>query len=124
MDTQTASPPTPPPAPVIGNAFVEQYYHILHYSPELVHRFYQESSILSRPEPNGVMTSVTTTEVSLFGLSTLFMAEFVILSSCLMQQLTEKIAIKKHMVFCSQINGLMESRELCCVHRERRPKVH
>ncbi|KAE9449335.1 hypothetical protein C3L33_18745, partial [Rhododendron williamsianum] len=63
MDTQTASPPTPPPAPVIGNAFVEQYYHILHYSPELVHRFYQESSILSRPEPNGVMTSVTTTEL-------------------------------------------------------------
>ncbi|XP_058186951.1 nuclear transport factor 2-like isoform X2 [Rhododendron vialii] len=62
MDTQTTSSPTPPSAQVIGNAFVEQYYHILHHSPELVHRFYQESSVLSRPEPNGVMTSVTTTE--------------------------------------------------------------
>ncbi|KAI8534125.1 hypothetical protein RHMOL_Rhmol10G0064200 [Rhododendron molle] len=62
METQAASPPTPPPAQVIGNAFVEQYYHILHHSPELVHRFYQESSVLSRPEPNGVMMSVTTTE--------------------------------------------------------------
>lgn len=98
MDTQTASPTTPT-AQVIGNAFVEQYYPILHHSPELVHRFYQESSVLSRPEPNGEMTPVTTIEVSVFGLSTLFMTEFVILSSCLMQQVTDKIAIKKHIIF-------------------------
>ncbi|KAL5987872.1 hypothetical protein ACLOJK_035628 [Asimina triloba] len=44
----------------VGNAFVEQYYHILHQSPELVYRFYQNSSVMSRPEPNGDMTTVTT----------------------------------------------------------------
>ncbi|XP_076902630.1 nuclear transport factor 2-like [Bidens hawaiensis] len=47
-------------AQVVGNAFVEQYYHILHKSPELVHKFYQDSSILSRPDTNGFMSSVTT----------------------------------------------------------------
>ncbi|XXG46588.1 hypothetical protein AAC387_Pa02g1397 [Persea americana] len=51
---------TAPAAQVVGNAFVVQYYHILHQSPELVYRFYQDSSMLSRPELNGVMTSVTT----------------------------------------------------------------
>ncbi|KAH6791226.1 hypothetical protein C2S51_006232 [Perilla frutescens var. frutescens] len=61
MAAQTVSPPpAPPSAQVIGNAFVEQYYHILHYSPELVHRFYQDTSLLSRPDPNGLMTTVTT----------------------------------------------------------------
>ncbi|RWR72873.1 putative G3BP-like protein [Cinnamomum micranthum f. kanehirae] len=72
MASQTESPaPAPAPAPaaaratapaaqVVGNAFVDQYYHILHQSPELVYRFYQDSSMLSRPELNGVMTSVTT----------------------------------------------------------------
>ncbi|KAK1407357.1 hypothetical protein QVD17_38971 [Tagetes erecta] len=49
-----------PSAQVVGNAFVEQYYHILHQSPELVHKFYHDSSVLSRPDTNGVMTSVTT----------------------------------------------------------------
>ena len=65
MATQTEYPPFPPTAQVVGNAFVDQYYRILHLSPKLVHRFYQESSVLSRPEPNGVMTSVTTLKVSL-----------------------------------------------------------
>lgn len=60
MALQTATPPTTPSAEVVGNAFVEQYYHILHQSPELVYRFYQESSVISRPDSNGVMTSVTT----------------------------------------------------------------
>ncbi|XP_028090404.1 putative G3BP-like protein isoform X4 [Camellia sinensis] len=60
MAMQTATLPIPPTAQVVGNAFVEQYYHILHHSPELVHRFYQDSSVLSRPETNGVMMSVTT----------------------------------------------------------------
>ncbi|KAL5095803.1 hypothetical protein RYX36_000130 [Vicia faba] len=60
MALQTATPPTAPSAEMIGNAFVEQYYHILHQSPELVYRFYQESSLISRPDSNGVMTSVTT----------------------------------------------------------------
>lgn len=53
-----------PSAQVVGNAFVEQYYHILHQSPGLVHRFYQDSSLLSRPDSGGEMKTVTTTEVS------------------------------------------------------------
>ncbi|XP_062106490.1 nuclear transport factor 2-like isoform X2 [Humulus lupulus] len=60
MALQTASPPTAPSAQVVGNAFVEQYYHILHHSPELVFRFYQDSSVIGRPDSNGIMTSVTT----------------------------------------------------------------
>ncbi|KVG47370.1 Nuclear transport factor 2 [Cynara cardunculus var. scolymus] len=61
MATQAASPAAIlPSAQVVGNAFVEQYYHILHQSPELVHKFYQDSSILSRPDTNGLMSSVTT----------------------------------------------------------------
>lgn len=55
----------PPSAQVVGNAFVEQYYQIQHHSPESVYRFYQDSSFLSRPNANGVMTSVTTMEVSI-----------------------------------------------------------
>ncbi|KAG5143847.1 hypothetical protein JHK82_019542 [Glycine max] len=50
--------PTPQ---TVGNAFVEQYYSILHQKPDQVHRFYHESSILSRPEEDGTMTMVTTT---------------------------------------------------------------
>ncbi|KAF8408219.1 hypothetical protein HHK36_007364 [Tetracentron sinense] len=60
MAMQTSSPSSAPSAQLVGNAFVEQYYHILHQSPELVFRFYLDSSVLSRPESNGVMTSVTT----------------------------------------------------------------
>lgn len=61
MATQAANPAAVlPSAQVVGNAFVEQYYHILHQSPELVHKFYQDSSILSRPDRNGLMSSVTT----------------------------------------------------------------
>ncbi|KAK6921007.1 Nuclear transport factor 2 domain [Dillenia turbinata] len=60
MALQEARPAPAPPAQVVGNAFVEQYYHILHQSPELVYRFYQDSSVLSRPDANGSMTSVTT----------------------------------------------------------------
>ncbi|XP_039026185.1 nuclear transport factor 2-like isoform X2 [Hibiscus syriacus] len=56
MALETATPS----AQVVGNAFVEQYYHILYNSPELAHRFYHDSSVLSRPDSNGVMTSVTT----------------------------------------------------------------
>ena len=64
MALQTATPPTTPSAQVVGNAFVEQYYHILHHSPDLVYRFYQDSSVISRPDSSGVMTSVTTMKVS------------------------------------------------------------
>ncbi|KAF6171409.1 hypothetical protein GIB67_009550 [Kingdonia uniflora] len=55
-----ANPALPPSAQVIGNAFVEQYYHILHQSPKLVHKFYHDSSTVSRQNLDGVMTSVKT----------------------------------------------------------------
>ena len=63
---QSASAAAPlPTAQVVGNAFVDQYYHILHRSPELVYKFYQDSSVLSRPDSNGMMTSVSTMQVCL-----------------------------------------------------------
>lgn len=49
-----------PSAHVVGNAFVHQYYLILHQSPELVYRFYQEKSTLGRPDADSGMSSVTT----------------------------------------------------------------
>ncbi|KAL1365840.1 hypothetical protein HN51_013802 [Arachis hypogaea] len=51
--------PTPQ---MVGNAFVEQYYSILHQDPGQVHRFYHDTSVLSRPEDDGTMTTVTTIE--------------------------------------------------------------
>ncbi|CAK9140916.1 unnamed protein product [Ilex paraguariensis] len=50
----------PVSAQVVGNAFVQQYYQILHHSPGLVYRFYQDFSKLGRPEDDGSM-SITTT---------------------------------------------------------------
>ncbi|KAF8089572.1 hypothetical protein N665_0502s0036 [Sinapis alba] len=58
MAHQEVSPS--PGAEVVGRAFVEQYYHILHQSPGLVHRFYQDSSLLTRPDATGAVTTVTT----------------------------------------------------------------
>ncbi|KAJ6830792.1 putative G3BP-like protein [Iris pallida] len=58
MALQSATPTTTTPAPhVVGNAFVHQYYHVLLTSPDLVHRFYQDSSILSRPDCDEVIAS-------------------------------------------------------------------
>lgn len=57
---QETAPAPAPSAKVVGNAFVDQYYNILHQSPELVHKFYQDSSLLSRPDADGTMTTVTT----------------------------------------------------------------
>ncbi|KAI8523285.1 hypothetical protein RHMOL_Rhmol13G0061400 [Rhododendron molle] len=45
---------------VVGNAFVQQYYHIQHQSPALVHRFYQDISKLGRPDGDGNMSTTTT----------------------------------------------------------------
>jgi hypothetical protein len=56
----------------VSGAFVQQYYHILHEQPEQVHKFYQDSSILGRPEPNGTTVSVTTLAVSY---STIFLLQ-------------------------------------------------
>ncbi|KAK8979564.1 hypothetical protein V6N11_073559 [Hibiscus sabdariffa] len=44
----------------IGNAFVEQYYTILHKDPSYAYKFYLDLSVLSRPCPDGSMKSVTT----------------------------------------------------------------
>ncbi|XP_076906862.1 nuclear transport factor 2-like [Bidens hawaiensis] len=52
--------PAPVSAQVVGNAFVQQYYHILHQSSGLVHRFYQDVSKLGRPEDDGSMSMTTT----------------------------------------------------------------
>ncbi|XP_071721531.1 nuclear transport factor 2-like [Rutidosis leptorrhynchoides] len=61
-----AVPAAPAPAPVsaqvVGDAFVQQYYHILHKSPGLVHRFYQDTSKLGRPEEDGSMSITTSME--------------------------------------------------------------
>ncbi|GAA0169662.1 RNA metabolism protein [Lithospermum erythrorhizon] len=50
----------PVSAQVVGNAFVQQYYQILHQSPEQVHKFYKDISKLGRPEKDGTI-SVTST---------------------------------------------------------------
>ncbi|KAF7825832.1 putative G3BP-like protein isoform X1 [Senna tora] len=49
-----------PAAEIVGNAFVDQYYHMLHESPQLVHKFYQDVSKLGRPEKDGIMGITTT----------------------------------------------------------------
>lgn len=46
----------------VGNAFVTQYYNVLHTSPEMIHKFFQECSLLGRPGPNGQIITVTTIE--------------------------------------------------------------
>lgn len=60
MAPQADAPSTTPSVQVVGNAFVEQYYHILHHSPDMVHKFYQDPSFISRPEEDGEMITVTT----------------------------------------------------------------
>ncbi|KAF8686168.1 hypothetical protein HU200_043641 [Digitaria exilis] len=60
-----AAPEAPPSAQVVGNAFVQQYYLVLHKSPDLVYRFYQDDSRLGRPASaagSAGMDSVTTME--------------------------------------------------------------
>ncbi|KAL9226140.1 hypothetical protein vseg_001987 [Gypsophila vaccaria] len=49
-------------AEFVGCAFVSQFYQILHNSPELVYRFFNDSSTMSRPGPNGDLLTVTTME--------------------------------------------------------------
>ncbi|XP_050380896.1 nuclear transport factor 2-like [Argentina anserina] len=60
MAMQTVIAPVIPSAQVVANAFIVQYYHILHHNPGHVYRFYQDSSVMSRPDSDGVMRSVTT----------------------------------------------------------------
>lgn len=51
----------------VSNAFVTQYYLILHQSPELLHRFYKDQSVLDWAKLDGTMASATTKQVSVFG---------------------------------------------------------
>ncbi|KAH9296486.1 hypothetical protein KI387_040074, partial [Taxus chinensis] len=60
MEAQQAIPVVIHPAQVVGNAFVTQYYNVLHQSPQMAYRFYQECSKLGRPNPNGELLTVTT----------------------------------------------------------------
>ncbi|XP_059660091.1 nuclear transport factor 2-like [Cornus florida] len=50
----------PASAQIVGNAFAQQYYRTLRKSPGLVYRFYQDISMVGRPEDNGTI-SITTT---------------------------------------------------------------
>ncbi|KAK1388003.1 Nuclear transport factor 2 (NTF2) family protein with RNA binding (RRM-RBD-RNP motifs) domain [Heracleum sosnowskyi] len=62
MTVPAANPPATvsPGAQYVGKAFVDQYYYVLGISPESLYKFYNESSLLGRPNTNGTMTSVTT----------------------------------------------------------------
>lgn len=64
MASQSEDASAAPSAQIIGNSFVELYYKVLHGEPEEAYRFYKDSSVLTRPGPDGVMTSFTTVEVS------------------------------------------------------------
>ncbi|KAL2631740.1 hypothetical protein R1flu_016426 [Riccia fluitans] len=46
----SAAAPLSAAAHVVGNAFVNQYYHVLHNTPQVVHRFYTDASRLTRAE--------------------------------------------------------------------------
>ncbi|CAI9775194.1 unnamed protein product [Fraxinus pennsylvanica] len=46
----------------VAKAFVSQYYSHLHNCPEVVHKFYQESSLLGWPGADDAIISVTTLE--------------------------------------------------------------
>ncbi|KAJ6870646.1 hypothetical protein NC652_036332 [Populus alba x Populus x berolinensis] len=50
---------------VVGIAFAEQYYNTLSKSPELLHNFYNDSSLIGRPGLDGSVSSASTLEVSL-----------------------------------------------------------
>ncbi|XP_059446202.1 nuclear transport factor 2 [Corylus avellana] len=62
MASQSEDASAAPSAQIIGNLFVESYYNVLHRVPEEAYRFYKDSSVLTRPGPDGVMTSFTTVE--------------------------------------------------------------
>ncbi|XWS64178.1 hypothetical protein CRYUN_Cryun06bG0164100 [Craigia yunnanensis] len=56
----TESDPSASDAQGIGTAFAKQFYTVLHNDPTQAYKFYLDLSVLSRPDPNGVMKSVTT----------------------------------------------------------------
>ncbi|KAM0931443.1 hypothetical protein ACQ4PT_000454 [Festuca glaucescens] len=60
MAMQAGTPATPLSPQVICSVFVEQYYHILHETPDQAHKFYQDTSRIGRTGSDGVMEYVTT----------------------------------------------------------------
>ncbi|KAL8112906.1 hypothetical protein AgCh_020278 [Apium graveolens] len=46
----------------VADAFVMQYFHILRVSPENVHKFYKDASIMARPGSEGMMLSASTVQ--------------------------------------------------------------
>ena len=65
MATQSEHPPRQGrSAEGIAISFIGQYYTLLHHSPERVYLFYQDTSISSRQDLNGLMRTVTTRNVS------------------------------------------------------------
>ena len=48
----------------VGHAFVNQFYSLLRNTPGLVYKFYENSSTMSRPGPDGTLVTITTMEVS------------------------------------------------------------
>lgn len=66
MAENSTPAPSAPSAEQVGNLFVEQYYDVLLSQPDLAYKFYEESSVLGRPSPDGHMVKATTMEVSFF----------------------------------------------------------
>ncbi|KAL6841696.1 hypothetical protein ACP4OV_028208 [Aristida adscensionis] len=60
MAMQTGSSAATYSSHVVAAAFVKQYYETLQKSKELVHKFYQDSSILGRADSDGDLKTVTT----------------------------------------------------------------
>ena len=60
MAIQQAAIPTVPDVQMIGAAFVNRYYNVLVSSPESLHKFYQDFSIVGRQDTSGQMMFVTT----------------------------------------------------------------
>lgn len=62
MDAQQVISVVVHPTQVVGNAFVTQYYNVLHQSPQKAYKFYQDCSKLGRPSTNGDLITVTIME--------------------------------------------------------------
>lgn len=84
----THSDPSASDPQMIGNAFVKQFYTILHKEPAQAYKFYLDLSVLSRPGPDGVMKTVTSLKVSFYLHKPYTRNHCILFGSCL-QQFTE-----------------------------------
>ncbi|CAK7326216.1 unnamed protein product [Dovyalis caffra] len=62
MATQVDESIVKPDPKVVGNAFAEQYYNTLSKSPELLHNFYNDASLIGRPGSDGSVSPISTLE--------------------------------------------------------------